>query len=103
MKEIHIRLRPIEVLIVAVLVYISTSLYADVPWLHVEGNKIKDPKGNIVVLRRISLLDLGFLEGWQGGAINMIDGLTNENDSQGNSPGWYPKIVRIPIYPPDSV
>jgi protocatechuate 3,4-dioxygenase beta subunit len=100
MKKIHIP--SIEVLIVAALLYISTPLYADVPWLHVEGNKIKDPKGNIVVLRGISLIDLGFLEGWQGGAINMIDRLTNKNDSQGNSPGWYPKIVRIPIYPPDS-
>ena len=77
--------------------------YANTPWLHVDGNKIKDPEGNIVVLRGISLIDLGFLEGWQGGAINMIDRIIKKNDSQGNSPGWYPKIIRIPIHPPDSV
>jgi len=100
MKKIHIQ--SIEVSFVAVLLYISTPLCADVPWLHVEGNRIKDPKGNVVVLRGISLIDLGFLEGWQGGAINMIDRLTNKNDSQGDSPGWYPKIIRIPIYPPES-
>jgi hypothetical protein len=49
------------------------------------------------------LIDLGFLQDWEGGAINMIDRITNKSDSQGTSPGWYPKIIRIPIAPPDSV
>jgi peptidoglycan/xylan/chitin deacetylase (PgdA/CDA1 family) len=100
-KETHGQL--MKVIVVSVLLYFVTPLHADIPWLHVDGNKIKDPEGNIVVLRGISLIDLGFLEGWQGGAINMIDRITNKNDSQGNSPGWYPKVLRIPIHPPDSV
>jgi hypothetical protein len=86
-----------------ILFSIVTPLNAAIPLLHVEGNKIKDPNGNVVVLRGISLIDLGFLQDWEGGAIAMIDRITNKNDSQGNSPGWYPKIIRIPIAPPDSV
>jgi hypothetical protein len=75
---------------------------AAIPWLHVEGNKIKDPNGNIVILRGVSLIDLGFLEEWQGGAINMIDRLTDKTDTQGSSPGWYTKVIRIPIIPADA-
>jgi len=102
MREmIHIKL--IKAVLMYVLLCSVTPVNADIPWLHVEGNKIKDPNGNVVVLRGVSLIDLGFLEGWQGGAINMINRLTDRDDSQGSSPGWYPKILRIPIHPPDSV
>ncbi len=93
----------IETVIVCTLICLVTPLYAAIPPLHVDGNKIKDPNGNIVVLRGIALIDLGFLQDWQGGAINMINRLTDKNDAQGNSPGWYPKIIRINITPPDSV
>jgi endoglucanase len=79
-----------------------TPLYAATPWLHTDANRIKDPVGNVVVLRGIALIDLGFLEEWEGGAIEMIDRLTDKNDSQGDSPGWYPKVIRIMIAPPDS-
>jgi hypothetical protein len=82
---------------------IAGGLYAETPWLHTDGNKIKDPSGNVVVLRGIDLIDLGFLDDWQGGAIAMIDRLTNKSDTQGSSPGWYPKVIRINITPPDSV
>ena len=75
---------------------------AAIPPLHTDGNKIKDPNGNVVVLRGIALIDLGHLEDWQGGAINMIDRLTDKTDTQGSSPGWYPKVIRIMIAPPDS-
>ena len=102
-KRKMIRTQSIKVVLLCVLLFSGVPLYADIPWLHVDGNKIKDPEGNVVVLRGISLIDLGFLEDWQGGAINMIDRITDKNDSQGNSPGWYPKILRIPIHPPDSV
>lgn len=98
-----IQTKYIKVAIVYMLICSAIPLYGAIPWLHVEGNKIKDPNGNIVVLRGVSLIDLGFLEGWQGGAINMINRLTNKNDPQGNSPGWYTKIIRIPICPADSV
>ena len=95
--------RFIEAIVVCALFCLAAPVYAATPWLHVEGNKIKDPAGNVVVLRGIDLIDLGFLEDWQGGAIDMIDRLTNKSDSQGSSPGWYPKIIRIMITPPDAV
>jgi len=88
----------------AILLVCSTApVYASTPWLHTEGNKIKDPCGNTVILRGVDLIDLGFLEYWHGGAIAMIDRLTDKTDTQGNSPGWYPKVVRINITPPDAV
>ncbi len=82
---------------------LAAPIYAATPRLHVDGNKIKDPNGKIVVLRGIDLIDLGYLQDWQGGATNMIDRITNKNDPQSYSPGWYPKVVRIDITPPDSV
>jgi len=78
-----------------------TPLYAVPPWLHVEGNKIKDPNGNVVVLRGVDTVDLGATQLWYGGAINMINRLTNKNDTHGNSPGWYPRVIRFAIYPSD--
>jgi hypothetical protein len=75
---------------------------ADHPWLHVDGNKIKDPAGNVVVLRGVADIDIGATELWEGGMKNLIDRITNTNDSQGGSPGWYTKIIRLAIVPYDS-
>ena len=91
-----------QVALVVVLWYSAVPVYAALPWLHVEGNKIKDPRGHDIVLRGISLIDLGYTESRHGGVIPMIDRITDPNDPQGNSPGWYPRIVRIPICPPDA-
>ena len=85
------------------LVCLAAPVYAGTPWLHTEGNKIKDPMGNVVILRGIDFIDLGFLNEWEGGAFAMIDRLTDKTDTNGNSPGWYPKIFRINITPPDAV
>jgi len=92
-----------EIVVALVLFRLVTPVFAAIPPLHVDGNRIKDPNGSVVVLRGISLIDLGFLQDWQGGAISMIDRLTDKDDDQGESPGWYPKVIRIPIAPPDSV
>ncbi len=93
----------VRAVVLLVFACLTTPLYAATPWLHVDGNEIKDPAGNVVVLRGVSTIDLGFLEGWQGGAINMIDRLTDKTDTQGTSPGWYTRILRIPVHPPDAV
>jgi hypothetical protein len=74
---------------------------ADLPWLHVEGNKIKDPNGATVILRGVSLIDLGALEGWEGGIHRMIDRLTDANDAQGSSTGWHTKVIRLAVVPRD--
>jgi len=75
---------------------------ADTPWLHTEGSVLKDPMGNTVVLRGVDTIDIGSTELWFGGAINMIDRLTDKTDAQGASPGWYTKVVRIAVYPSDA-
>lgn len=74
----------------------------DLPWLHVDGNQIKDPSGNPVILRGVAVADVGAVEAWWGGMRAMIDRLTDENDDAGNSPGWYPSVVRLPVHPPDA-
>ena len=70
-------------------------------WLHTEGNQIKDPAGNVVVLRGVDLIDLGAIQTYYGGVIPLIGRVTNTNDTNGSSPGWYPRIIRLPIYPVD--
>ncbi len=91
-----------QAIVVFSLFCLATPLYAATPWLHAEGNVIKDPCGNTVVLRGVDLIDLGFLQYWEGGAIAMIDRLTNTSDPCGGSPGWYTKVVRIAIVPKDA-
>jgi hypothetical protein len=95
--------RLVQTIVVFAIFCLATPLYAATPWLHTELNLIKDPCGNTVILRGVDLLDLGFLEDWQGGAIAMIDRLTDKTDAQGSSPGWYPRVLRIMITPPDAV
>jgi len=94
--------RAIKTVFICLLLFLITPLYAATPWLHTDANTIKDPNGNVVVLRGVDLIDLGFLESWQGGAINMIDRLTNKSNTESNSPGWYPRVIRIMVAPPDS-
>jgi endoglucanase len=81
-----------------------SSLYAVPSWLHVNGNQIEDTNGNAIVLRGISLPDLGYLDSSYDdmNALELIDKITDTDSTEGASPGWYPKIVRIPIYPPQT-
>jgi hypothetical protein len=85
------------------MVLVTGYMAADVPWLHVDGNKVKDPAGNVVILRGISLIDLGAQENYYGDmkVRDVIDLITNKNDSSGNSPGWYPKLLRLVVCPPE--
>jgi hypothetical protein len=80
----------------------ASTAFAVPGWLHTDGNKIKDASGNTVVLRGVAMIDLGSTELWWGGAVEVIDRLTDLTDTAGNSPGWYTKIIRIPIAPHDS-
>ena len=93
----------IEAIIACTLLCLATPLYAATPWLHTDGNKIKDPCGNTVVLRGVDLIDLGFLQDWQGGAIDMIDRLTNKSDPREVLPAGIRESSGLMITPPDSV
>lgn len=87
--------------LILLLLVCAVPMQAATPWLHAGGNVLKNPEGNVVVLRGISMIDVGGTEKQFGGALKMIDRITNPNDPQGHSPGWYPRVIRIPIYPPD--
>ncbi|HEU5080572.1 MAG TPA: cellulase family glycosylhydrolase [Opitutaceae bacterium] len=78
----------------------ATIASAAVPWLTTSGNQIRDPNGNRVILRGISLIDLSAQQVNYGGINSLIDRITNKNDTQGSSPGWYPKVLRLPCVPP---
>jgi hypothetical protein len=91
--------RLIKAAFVCVLLCSITPLYAATPWLHTDANKIKDPAGNVVVLRGLDTIDIGSVELWRGGVINLIDRVTNKSDTQGSSPGWYPRVIRLAVYP----
>jgi hypothetical protein len=79
---------------------VTEDLASPPPRLHADGNKIKNDEDKVVTLRGVSLIDLGFLQDWQGGAINMIDRLTDPTDASCNTIGWMTNVIRIPIVPP---
>jgi endoglucanase len=88
--------------ILCLLVCSFTPVYAATPWLHTDANLIKDPCGNTVVLRGVDTIDIGAVQSWySGGMTALIDRVTNKNDSQGSSPGWYTKVIRLAVYPSD--
>ncbi|MGA2171861.1 MAG: cellulase family glycosylhydrolase [Sedimentisphaerales bacterium] len=89
--------------VVVCLLFCSISpVNASTPWLHVDGNQIEDPNGNVVVLRGVDMIDLGVTQAQRGGVVQVISRLTNKSDPNGSSPGWYPKVIRLPIVPADA-
>jgi hypothetical protein len=88
--------------VILIVTFIPMNSSASTPALHVEGNKIKDASGNTVILRGVSMIDVGAEDQWYGGVYKNIDRITNKNDSSGSSPGWYTKVIRIPVIPYDS-
>lgn len=63
--------------------------FAAAPRLSVSGNKFVDPDGNEVVLRGISLIEIG--------SANPLAQLHKSTDS---ASGWFARVVRCPINPP---
>jgi len=73
----------------------------DLPWLHVEGNQIKDPSGDTVILRGVAFADLGEVERQEGGINAMIDRVTNAGDVQSCSASWETRVIRVAVSPAD--
>ena len=48
-----------KVTIFCVIFFVVTQSIAAPPLLHADGNKIKDPNGDIVILRGVSMIDMG--------------------------------------------
>ena len=95
-----VQLRSLFVSLFAVLILLSSVALPtgivraiNTPWLSVSGRFIRDPQGNNVVLRGVSLVDVSVANARPRNAITLTDMVTNETD------GWYARVVRFPVYP----
>jgi fibronectin type 3 domain-containing protein len=95
------RRRLAQTIVVFALLCLTPPLYAALPWLHTDANLIKDPCGNTVVLRGVDTIDIGSAQMWYGGVTALIDRVTSKTNPEANSPGWYPRVIRLAIYPQD--
>ncbi len=87
--------------VACVLLCAVSLLYAAPSPLHVEGNKIKNAEGHVVVLRGVSAPEIGMVKEWYG-THDYIDRLTDPNDTNGSYTGWYTKVIRYSVCPNDS-
>lgn len=69
------------------------------PRLRVEKNRIVDDTGSAVVLRGVSMINIGE-QRRDGGLLWLVDRITDIEDDEGGVPGWHPTVVRLPVYPP---
>ncbi|WP_123537795.1 glycoside hydrolase family 5 protein [Halosimplex salinum] len=67
------------------------------PWLHRDGNLIRDPSDNKVLLRGVNVPDPKRMDtkDFRPDADETIARATNEDDS------WYSRIIRLPVQPVD--
>jgi len=91
---------PLVLLIVALLAsaMIVPNIVAhaiNTPWLTTSGRFINDPSGNHVILRGVSLVDVGVANKAGRGrtAIQLIDMATD------STTGWFARVIRLPVYP----
>ena len=91
-----------------------STLAADapaLPWHHVDGNKIKDENGDVVILRGVAFPDLGELQTQEApaGSANagikaMIDRVTKSDDPEGGcSASWATRVIRLALSPADGM
>ncbi|WP_135364602.1 glycoside hydrolase family 5 protein [Halosimplex halophilum] len=73
----------------------------DTPQLHRDGNKLKDPSGNEVILRGVNIADPARLaRSWRGkDTMGVFEKATSTDDA--DEGGWYSRIIRIPTQPQD--
>jgi endoglucanase len=63
--------------------------------LHTEGRYLKDPNGNVVVLRGVAIADPVDVDN-RGSSLTVAQLLGRLTDS---ASGFYTRVVRIPVYP----
>ena len=83
----------ISVLVLSLLLPSGTVHAISTPWLSVSGSFIRDPQGNNVVLRGVSLIDVAVANSRPRNAQTLTNMLTDAAD------GWYARVVRFPVYP----
>jgi endoglucanase len=67
--------------------------------LTVVGNHFEDPSGNKVILRGLSIEGLYEQSQTSLGLMGILNLITNKIDPASMSPGWYTRIVRLPVDP----
>jgi endoglucanase len=75
------------------------STTTGLPALHVEGQYIKDPNNKTIVLRGVSLIDIGALYYY---ASQSATGITTRIDKI-LAAGLVPHVIRLPVYPRTNV
>lgn len=69
------------------------------PWLHVDGNRIKDPEGNEVILRGICTADpkrINTTSSERGKNTGQVIDLATDPNR-----GWYSRVIHLPVHPAD--
>ncbi|HLO28609.1 MAG TPA: glycoside hydrolase family 6 protein [Anaerolineales bacterium] len=96
----HLKIHSLSISLVLITILLSgmvlqTSIVhaINTPWLSVSGRFIKDPQGNNVVLRGVSLVDVAVADTHPRNARQLIDLVTDDAN------GWYAHVVRLPVYP----
>lgn len=75
--------------------FVATSTYSQTkPWLHVDGNQIKDVSENLVTLRGVSIIAPEYATGNPYNPKTPAEYIAWLGDS---TKGWYSRIVRIPV------
>lgn len=67
------------------------------PWLNVDGNLLKDPNGNEVILRGVATADpkrINTIETGRGKTVEEVIDLAVNKDR-----GWYSRVVNLPVQP----
>ncbi|ERJ04713.1 chitinase protein [Halorhabdus tiamatea SARL4B] len=66
------------------------------PWLEVNGNLLRDPEGNKVILRGVNVIDPArAAEEWRKNIEPLIELATDPGE------GWHAHVVRLPMQPQD--
>jgi hypothetical protein len=84
----------------------ATGTGGSLPWLTVVGNQLQDPSGKRVILRGVSLQGISGQTSSKLGMQGILDRITNKSEVTAastetpGSPGWYTRIVRLPVDPP---
>ncbi len=93
LKSLPFLLLLVALLASAILLPARVAQAINTPWLTVSGRFIRDPSGNNVILRGVSLVDVSVANSRPRNANALIDMATD------NANGWYARVVRLPVYP----
>src|ERR1041385_4031547 len=93
LHSLFVSLFAVAVLLLSVILPTGVVRAINTPWLSVSGRFIKDPQGNNVELRGVSLVDVGVADTRTRNAVQQI------NMAPDASNGWFARVIRLPVSP----